>query len=82
MNEGLYPPGDSNVHSPKHYVSGGIEPIDYIAAKLGPEGFKAYCLGNVIKYVSRHALKNGKEDLEKAYVYLGWAINGLNNRGS
>lgn len=65
----------SNVHSPSHYTDGGIESIDYIRAKLGPDGFRAYCLGNVIKYVSRHALKNGEEDLAKAQVYLGWAID-------
>lgn len=65
----------NNVHHPDHYTGGGIEAIDYIRAKLGPEGFRAYCLGNVLKYVSRHALKNGEEDLAKAQVYLGWAIN-------
>lgn len=67
----------SNVNSPPHYQAGGIETIDFIAAKLGPDGFRAYCLGNVIKYVSRWQDKNGQEDLEKALVYMGWATNGL-----
>lgn len=62
-----------NVHNPAHYTTGGIETIDFIRAKLGPEGFRAYCLGNVLKYVSRHAHKNGLEDLNKAGVYLEWA---------
>ena len=31
-------------------------------------------LCNVIKYVQRHAKKNGKEDLEKAKHYLEFAI--------
>jgi hypothetical protein len=31
-------------------------------------------LCNVIKYVQRHAKKNGKEDLEKAKHYLEYAI--------
>ena len=61
------------VHSPDHYTTGGIEAIDYIRAKLGADGFRAYCLGNVLKYVSRYAQKDGQQDLEKAYVYLGWA---------
>jgi hypothetical protein len=63
-----------NVHNPAHYTAGGIETIDFIRAKLGPDGFRAYCLGNVLKYVTRHALKNGDEDLHKAGVYLDWAI--------
>jgi hypothetical protein len=62
------------VHHPKHYTEGGIEAIDYIRAKLGPEAFRAYCLGNVLKYVSRWDRKNGEEDLEKAKVYLEWAL--------
>lgn len=63
-----------NVNSPSHYTSGGIETIDYLRAKLGPLPFLGYCIGNVLKYVSRYQLKNGMEDLKKAYVYLGWAI--------
>ena len=65
-----------NVNQPAHYKTGGIETIDYIAAKLGPEQFQGYCLGNVMKYISRASHKNGAEDLRKAAVYLGWAING------
>ena len=64
------------INSPAHYTAGGIEAIDYIRAKLGPDGFRAYCLGNVLKYVSREAGKGGTEDLRKAAVYLGWAIAG------
>lgn len=64
------------VNRPAHYIAGGIETIDFIAAKLGPAGFRAYCLGNVLKYVSRHEGKGGNEDLEKAAVYLRWAIDG------
>ena len=64
-----------NVYQPPHYTAGGIETIDYIAAKLGDD-FRAYCIGNVLKYVSRYKHKNGTEDLLKASVYLAWAING------
>jgi hypothetical protein len=42
------------VNQPKHYTTGGIETIDYIRAKLGGDHFQAYCIGNVIKYVSRY----------------------------
>lgn len=68
---------DERINSPKHYVSGRLETIYKIEDTLGPEGFKAYCLGNVIKYTNRHEHKGGDEDLKKAQVYLGWAIHGL-----
>ena len=61
----------------KHYTTGGIESIDYIRAKLGSDHFQAYCIGNVIKYVSRYSHKNGLEDLKKAQVYLTWAVESL-----
>lgn len=65
-----------NVKHPAHYC-GQIETIDYIKDKLGT-GFVPYCIGNVMKYVSRYD-KKGKpvEDLEKAAVYLNWAIESL-----
>jgi len=65
-----------NVTQPKHYTSAGIECIDAIEAALGPDGFRAYCIGNVIKYNWRHRLKNGNEDLRKAEVYQAWAAAG------
>lgn len=58
------------VNNPQHYTVGGIETIDFIQAKLGDEGFKAFCLGNVLKYCSRHDHKGGMEDLRKARWYL------------
>ena len=64
------------VKHPKHYC-GKIETIDFIEDKLGT-GFVPYCLGNVIKYISRYDKKgNPEEDLEKAAVYLEWAIRKL-----
>lgn len=58
------------VNSPPHYQHGGIETIDYLAAKLGPAGFVAYCRGNVLKYASRAGLKaDAAEDLRKAAWY-------------
>tara|TARA_R100001086_G_scaffold161522_1_gene86992 strand:+ start:275 stop:496 length:222 start_codon:yes stop_codon:yes gene_type:complete len=63
------------VNHPDHYTDGGIETIDFIRAKLSSEAFEGYCIGNVIKYLSRYDKKgNGIEDLQKAAVYLKWAI--------
>jgi len=46
-----------------------IEPIDYIY-----ENHLGYMEGNVIKYVTRHESKNGKQDLLKAIHYLEMLI--------
>ena len=64
------------VNHPAHYKLPGMdaEAIDVIRAVLGDEGFKAYCHGNVIKYVIRADNKGGVEDLRKARVYLDWEI--------
>ena len=62
------------VNHPNHYTFGSIEVIDYIRDKMTPEEFQGYCMGNVLKYVSRHKHKNGIEDLNKAMVYLQWLI--------
>lgn len=66
-----------NVHSPKHYTQGYLESIYVIQQTLGPEGFKAFCMGNWIKYNERAKHKGGAEDLAKADQYLEWAVNGL-----
>lgn len=64
------------VNHPSHYTNSLIEVIHYIRDKLTPEEYTGYCIGNVIKYISRWRYKGGVEDLEKAQVYLGWAIEG------
>ena len=64
-----------NVNHPNHYADKKIEVIDYIKDTLTPDGFVDYCIGNVIKYVSRWRKKGGIEDLQKADVYLTWATN-------
>jgi len=52
-----------------HYTKMAIQPIEYITANnLG------YLEGNVIKYVSRHKVKGGKEDILKAIHYLQFII--------
>ena len=42
-----------------------IQPIDYIVKNN--LGFRE---GNVVKYVTRHKIKNGMEDIRKAMHYL------------
>lgn len=69
---------EDNVNHPSHYNQAGIECIDAIRAALGPN-FKYYCQGNVMKYVWRHEYKNGKEDIDKAIVYLQWMREALDD---
>jgi len=48
-----------------HYASLPIQPVEYIHRNgLG------FCEGCIIKYVSRHKRKNGKQDLQKAMHFL------------
>lgn len=70
---GATKPSDT-VNHPSHYCFGSIEVIDYIRSTLGDDGCYNYCMGNVIKYISR-AKHKGKwcEDLEKATWYLNYA---------
>lgn len=70
-----------DVNNPKHYTDSKIEVIDYIEDKnLG------FCLGNVIKYVSRAGKKHSADktdkekeiqDLSKAKWYLERRIREL-----
>lgn len=62
------------ISHPSHYTQGGMETIDYLKAKLTPEQLKGFCIGNVIKYLSRAEEKNGLEDLKKAQWYLNYII--------
>lgn len=63
------------VNHPNHYTQGGIETINFIIKSLGKEGAADYCLGNVIKYVSRAKFKeNELQDIKKAQWYLNKAV--------
>ena len=74
-------PKHDPVEKPAHYNQGGVECIDYIQQVLGKDGFKAYCLGNTIKYLHRHEYKGKpKEDLLKAQYYLNAAISTLEDK--
>ena len=52
-----------------HYQGFKIQPIDFVL-----QNDLNYCEGNVIKYISRHRHKNGKEDLYKAIHYIEMLI--------
>ena len=71
-----------NVNHPSHYTQGGIECIEAIRASMQPEGFQDYCKGNVLKYIWRWRDKGGAEDLEKAKVYLQWAIDSAEGKSN
>ena len=51
--------------SPDYYARYDIEPISFIMRNNIP-----YAEGNVIKYVLRHDMKGGVEDIDKAIRYL------------
>ena len=58
-----------------YYDVGGIEVLDVIKAKLTPEQYSGYLLGNAIKYQLRMMHKtpdNPKRDAEKAANYSAW----------
>lgn len=62
-----------------YYDAGGIETIEIIKAKLTPEQFKGYLLGNVLKYSSRLNFKGfAKRDIEKLATYSNWLRETLN----
>lgn len=71
---------EDNVNQPNHYKLDGldVEVLDIIKAVLTKEQFEGFLHGNVIKYALRTNKKNGVEDLEKAYKYLGWLIDSKN----
>jgi len=48
-----------------HYKGLVIQPAEYCQRNRLP-----YCEANVVKYVTRHREKNGREDVEKAIHYL------------
>lgn len=52
-----------------HYKKWKIQPIEFIQANN-----LSYEQGNILKYIMRHADKNGKEDLEKAKHYIDLMI--------
>jgi len=66
----------------EHYKPHGIfteQPIDIMRQSLTADAFKGFLVGNVIKYVARYDKKNGREDLDKAKVYIDYLIAELDD---
>jgi len=62
-----------------YYDAGGLETLDIIKAKLTPEQYKGYLLGNSLKYQCRlmHKFDNDADrirDAEKAANYSVWLM--------
>lgn len=67
------------VDHPAHYADKKIEVIDYIEDTISAEEFYGYCVGNILKYVSRAKKKHDTPvvDLRKAAWYLNKLIETL-----
>ena len=61
---------NNNIDHPAHYCNGGMECIDEMLTVFGREAVKHFCLLNVWKYRKRALDKNGREDMQKADVYV------------
>ena len=53
----------------QHYLKYKIQPSEFVI-----ENRLLYPEGNVIKYILRHQIKGGKEDLEKAKHFIDMII--------
>ena len=54
-----------------YYDKGNIEVLAVIRAKLTPEQYEGFLLGNAMKYIMRCNWKEHKQrDIEKAIIYL------------
>ena len=66
----------SQIYSPDHYTTGGIEAIDYMMAKSTAEEFRGYLRLSALKYLSRAGHKDDElQEYKKAAVFLCWLIN-------
>lgn len=71
----------SSIDHPSHYNSGSIEVIDYLKSELTSDQLYGFCIGNVIKYISRAPYKESMiTDLYKAKWYLEYIINEIENK--
>ena len=61
MNEPNQPTALADQVGGRHYKSLAIQPAEYCQRNRLP-----YCESSVIRYVTRHREKNGREDIEKA----------------
>lgn len=67
---------EDKVNSPKHYVTGEIETIDYIVDVLGDFDAIHYCHGNILKYLGSRLWNKGNplDNAKKARWYLDLMI--------
>lgn len=73
-----------NPIQPNHYHDqdgSGIHCHNAQRAMLGPDGYKAYLAGMVIKYTWRYERKNGLQDLKKAGECLRMLENEIRSHG-
>lgn len=81
-NSKIYKPGafgplfeSKPKQSNDYYRKGGIEVIDFIKAKLTPEQYKGYLLGNIYKYSGRCQYKGEyQKDIIKLAQYTNWLL--------
>ena len=71
----------SDMVRPSHYeLLPNVNVLDVITAVFNRTCYEPdenFYLGNVIKYILRADMKNGKEDYKKASAYLNWLIESL-----
>lgn len=60
--------------NPDYYKNKAIETIEVIKNELTSDEFRGYLKGQIFKYLARHRLKNGIEDLKKAQWYMNYLI--------
>ena len=65
---------NDNVEHPSHYTNASIECIDAMEETQGKDAVISFCVCNAFKYLWRHNLKNGTEDIKKANWYLNKAV--------
>jgi hypothetical protein len=66
--------------SNSHYDVGGISTIDVIKAKLTPEQYEGFLLGNAVKYALRLNHKDSKgKDAAKLAEYSQWLDEHINS---
>jgi aspartyl/asparaginyl beta-hydroxylase (cupin superfamily) len=60
--------------NPDYYKNKAIETIEVIKNELTSDEFRGYLKGQIFKYLARHRLKNGIEDLKKAQWYMNYLV--------
>ena len=66
---------DDVINHPPHYMMGGIETLDVMRAKMSPDRFEGYLMGNVLKYLLRCEYKKKREeDIRTAQFYLNTLV--------